>query len=948
MNNIQQTLFQTIETITDSKLNQMKFDKTIEAIVVSNSKSDVGEYELKYQDLLFIAYSSVNTVKFDVDENVYVLVPDGDMGKRKTIISSSAKEGEKYVDFDEVIDRLGVNLVNEPKDFEIELSTTFDETVSFNIKKQLMIDSYPTQRYLSIGAEIITNISNDDIDGLYGISIDCVFINDRGERIPHTFEFNSLNVTGNPFQSRGYKETQIPLLEESLIEVVGARAFSKGFSAGIDKIKFRNINIDYVNIRNEDKSEYTGNIIAPRGLNFRNNVLYPDEKLQLIMELKQKGEILDTKGIQYRWFLLNSEVSNSEHPDYHPDAGIGWEWLKQDNYDEDVISGLGTSFLQVSADFVPSFATVKCIATYEDRKAKVASQVTLVDYTESIKAEIDSSNGESFVNGDGKTILTCLVTENSKPVATVLNYHWTQIKEGGAPVDLGKNVNSILVDASTIGMKSIFICSVKSNEKEIAKGQVSLVNVVDGSSQGIVIVGGFRTALYDANGKAPTDFSKEGFNFDVYDNGEKINSGLDWTWKIPSADKTLLTLENGTVEDGYQTTKNKTLYIGLVDNFDYKKNDNSIKIEVKYTKNGLVYTLIDYATISITKVGQNGADGAAGRPGLDGSAYVYEIQGGNSTITYDSEGANPVPQNLNEFFLMFSKNSDINLAKEVDSVSWELPPYEECLLSFNGESSAVRKISTYRDLNGSPDNPHKIKLVADGGWSLEKYNNVLSAKFSHDGMIFREYHPISVSKNGIDGEMGYTIITLPSSRVFHLDQDGKITNGKSFDIDFEISDSSNNLLNFNIDSYTQVQGLRITRKENLRGITVEVIQDSLVPNSGKIEIILSTNGKTFKQLFTFSSVKDGDSVYEVSLYSTNGLIFKRGDVNSVIYAIVRRGMEVVNEIIPQSSYTWSKINKEGQTDSSWVPTYYNGQRDKIVITPKDITERATFECSINI
>ncbi len=41
MNNIQEALFQTIETITDGKLSKIKFDKTIEAIVVSDEKANL-------------------------------------------------------------------------------------------------------------------------------------------------------------------------------------------------------------------------------------------------------------------------------------------------------------------------------------------------------------------------------------------------------------------------------------------------------------------------------------------------------------------------------------------------------------------------------------------------------------------------------------------------------------------------------------------------------------------------------------------------------------------------------------------------------------------------------------------------------------------------------------------------------------------------------------------
>ena len=138
MNNIQEALFQTIETITNGKLSQIKFDKTIEAIVMSDEKANLGEYELKYQDLIFTGYSSNGTSQFRKDDTVLVLIPDGDMSKRKTIISSSKNEGEKIINFEEIVDRTGINFVDEPIDFEINLSTTSDEVVSFKIKDELM------------------------------------------------------------------------------------------------------------------------------------------------------------------------------------------------------------------------------------------------------------------------------------------------------------------------------------------------------------------------------------------------------------------------------------------------------------------------------------------------------------------------------------------------------------------------------------------------------------------------------------------------------------------------------------------------------------------------------------------------------------------------------------------------------------------------------------------
>lgn len=791
MNNFQEILFQTIDTITESKINKIKFDKTIEAIVTSDEKRDVGEYELKYQDLLFTAYSSSNTIKFGKDDNVLVLIPDGDMSKRKTIISSSKKEGETYVDFEQIIDRFGINFVDEADGFEINLSTTSDETISFKLKNQLMIDQYPDQKFLAIGAELYTNINPADTDGSYGIAIDCIMLNDDGERLPYTFEFNNLHVTGNPFQARGYKETIIPLAMERLFSIVGARAFSKGFTAGNEKIKFKKISVEYVNVREQDKSVYSGNIVYPKGLHFRANTLYPDERLPLIMEFKQQSQVLDTEAINYKWFVMNGEVISVDDPKYHPDAGFGWEWIKTGDYDENLITGAGTKSLEVAAAFVPNFSTFKCIAEYKDKNAMVSSMVTFVDHTEAISINIDSSNGVSFINGIGSTTLTCTVTQNSTPIEDTIIYEWTQIKEDGTPLFKQKGFdNTLFVSASELGLKSNYICevSLEGQNRPFGTGQMTLLNVTDGRTQGVVIVGGFRTALYDADGVAPENLIKEGFQFDVYENGDKVVDGIDWTWYIPNQSRTLLDMSNPTMEDdGRRSSKEKVLFLDLIRDFDFNKNDNTVTIEVMRAKDGVQTKLIDTIGVSITKVGSNGADGAAGKPGIDGNTYVYEIQGGSPTLIYNGLGENPQPAELNQFIMMFSENGNMGVIKDVDQVEWTLPSKNTCLLSFIGTTARV--ISTYKD--GS-ENPHKVTLVADAAWSDQKFNNYISAKITYKEMIFRETYPIAVTKNGQQGEKGdgYRIEVISSNGVIF--KNGVINTeltGKVYNNELDITDT---------------------------------------------------------------------------------------------------------------------------------------------------------------
>ena len=756
MNNIQETLFRTIETIADKKIGQIKFDKTVEAIVESDKNKGAGEYSLRYQDVIFVAYTASNTDSFNNGDNVLVLIPEGDMSNRKTIISSSKREGESYIDVENIIDRLSANMVSEAPDFEIELSTTENETVDFNINKTQMINSYVGKKFLAIGAELYTNINTEDIDGMYGIALDCIFLTDDGDRIPYTFEFTNLHVTGNPYQARGYKETQLLLPKERLVEVIRARAFSRGFSKGNEKIKMKNLVIQYVSIREQDTSDYVGKIIAPKGTYFRNGSLHPDEKLSLVMEFRQKGEVLNTPSIEYKWFIMNSKINDITNPSYHPEAGLGWEWIKRGNYDEELISGEDTNNILVSSAFVPNFLAFKCVATYKELKINVSDTITLVDHTDNISVDIDSSNGVSFVNGLGETTLTCNVRQNNEPVDETLEYEWTQINSSQEPILLQKGSrNNIRVSANTLGTKSTFTCQVveANTQNPIGTGYTTLVNVTEGINEGVNIIGGFRTVLYDGLGAAPTNLPKEGFQFELTSNGEVVTENIEWYWKIPAKGKTMLTLEGASLgEDGQQISKAKVLHLGVQDTFDLQKNQNYVELEVRHTINGVVRTSTAIAVISITKVGQNGADGAAGQNGLDGKTYVYHLLGGCPSVTYNKEGRLPQPASIPPIELMFSVDGDNKLAKEVDRVEWYIQREEESLLSFRGSEKKVRTKTTTKTKDGS--NPHIIHLNIEDVYALNKFNNFVAATITYKDRVYREVFPISVIKNGSDGKQG--------------------------------------------------------------------------------------------------------------------------------------------------------------------------------------------------
>ena len=84
-----ETLFQAVDILLDKKIQQIKFDETIKANIVDDSKADIGEYLVSTGEAKFTAYST--ETKYRNNETVMVTIPQGDYNNQKIIIG-------KYVD----------------------------------------------------------------------------------------------------------------------------------------------------------------------------------------------------------------------------------------------------------------------------------------------------------------------------------------------------------------------------------------------------------------------------------------------------------------------------------------------------------------------------------------------------------------------------------------------------------------------------------------------------------------------------------------------------------------------------------------------------------------------------------------------------------------------------------------------------------------------------------
>lgn len=101
----------------------------------------------------------------------------------------------------------------------------------------------------------------------------------------------------------------------------------------------------------------------------------------------------------------------------------------------------------------------------------------LVEQNTPYKAEVETTNGLQFKNGEGSTTLTARIYFGSDSTETKADsYSWT--KDGTLVAD----VQEITVDASGIDGKAVYVFKAVVNDKVVGTGSVTITNVNDGEA----------------------------------------------------------------------------------------------------------------------------------------------------------------------------------------------------------------------------------------------------------------------------------------------------------------------------------------------------------------------------------------------------------------------------------------------------------------------------------
>ena len=76
-------------------------------------------------------------------------------------------------------------------------------------------------------------------------------------------------------------------------------------------------------------------------------------------------------------------------------------------------------------------------------------------------------------------------------------------------------------------------------------------------------------------------------------------------------------------------------------------------------------------------------------------------------------------------------------------------------------------------------------------------------------------------------------------------------------------------------------------------------------------------------------------------------IFKNRNIDTVLEAVVRKGQEDITKTLSNSSFIWTRVSNNKETDELWNQEHM-GVGYRIIIDQDDVDSQATFNCSIQV
>ena len=440
---LQDSILKAIDAITKTRIDKLQLDKTVTAEIIKCTNALSREYKCSYNGGNITAYAAEGAT-YTNGQSVYVLIPQSDITKRKTIVGvSSAKEDDENISFVSSAlsdyNLIGKNVINDKKNIQpvglhsykkeeyfllYDYATRNDPSRNYvNIEIEELNNNLKQAEALMIEASFQTRLPKAhklSQDGIYGLQFVLAFADrDKTDKNgkPATkyisYVIDSNNMTGNPFRFSSWSEQyQIyPIDIENFLYIDSILFYEKDFiekdninmanSWGAD-IFLKDIEVYPLKKIDAVSGNYKLSLSMPQGSTFRGNT--SEDQLDIVAKVTEKNINNLSDNTTFYWFKEDNRVV-SDSDNYQMYGGAGWAWLKNkgNNY---------TLYTDATENRAYENKYL-CIAVY---KESVILKTYFVIYNEAACRDItiSSSLGAKFSFDRGKPVLTCMINGKSK------------------------------------------------------------------------------------------------------------------------------------------------------------------------------------------------------------------------------------------------------------------------------------------------------------------------------------------------------------------------------------------------------------------------------------------------------------------------------------------------------------------------------------------------------
>lgn len=398
---INDSILQAVEIIADKKMSEASFDKTIQGTIITCMDKTIGKYKVKYQDSVFYAYSTNIETTYSDNSTVYILIPNGDMSKDKTILGATKKLGTNYVTVFSNDDRysiIGTDCVTfsnpvslcsyREKEIVIYDSTQTLETTALEIDTFALSKAVLEADTLILGAKFKTILPIEQQNsGDFGLRFELEIESQdaRVETLIKEYVINVEKMLGQPYKmvtatpQTGYCD----ISNVNFIKISRIVAFVKEFrhqdaEDGLhkDDIFISDFSIKAAEALSEE--ELNGvhlSIATPQGFVYPASEVGQTGSKRLIGEIRVKGNLIDTtsQSVNFYWFREDMSVRSNSSLGYSSYGGAGWYCLNK--YQQNA----GTIENPEQVEYIPSSNIIdveklaikevkyKCVAIYDGK-----------------------------------------------------------------------------------------------------------------------------------------------------------------------------------------------------------------------------------------------------------------------------------------------------------------------------------------------------------------------------------------------------------------------------------------------------------------------------------------------------------------------------------------------------------------------------------------------------